>query len=102
MCRADAAVLAISVYFDSMSGQVEPPDPTVAFPAVPSWWAKKLIIAAAAGKGVMKCTIDGLRGFANCLSNLKVKGVIYGAGAPGLCREIPQCRKADQAGRNVG
>lgn len=82
MIEADVIVLATPVYFYAMDGQMK----TLIDRTLPRYTEIRnkdlyFIATAAAGKGAMERTIDGLRGFADCLPGAKVKGVVYGAGA---------------------
>lgn len=82
MVQADVIVLATPVYFYTMDGQMK----TLIDRTLPRYTeiAHKdfyFIAAAAADKGAMERTIDGFRGFTDCLPGAVVKGVIYGAGA---------------------
>lgn len=82
MVNADVIILATPVYFYSMDGQMKVMiDRTL--PRYTEINQKELyfIATAADGKGAMERTIDSLRGFADCLPDAKVKGVIYGANA---------------------
>lgn len=82
MIQADVIVLATPVYFYAMSGQMK----TMIDRTLPRYReiADKefyFIATAAAGRKFMERTIDGLRGFTDCLPGAKVKAVIYGEGA---------------------
>ena len=47
---------------------------------------------------MMERTIDGFRGFIDCLENPQEKGVIYGIGAwkVGEIKILPTCRKPER------
>ncbi|PKL24356.1 MAG: NADPH-dependent FMN reductase [Spirochaetae bacterium HGW-Spirochaetae-3] len=82
MVHADVIVLATPVYFYSMDGQMK----TLIDRTLPRYTEIKdkdlyFIVTAAAEKESMERTVDGLRGFSDCLPGSKVKGVVYGAGA---------------------
>ncbi|MGL5514492.1 MAG: flavodoxin family protein [Sporomusa sp.] len=82
MVKADVLVLATPVYFYTMNAQWK----TLIDRTLPRYTEIKnkdvyCIATAADEKGAMERTIDGLRGFTDCLPGAKVKGVIYGAGA---------------------
>lgn len=104
MCRADVIVLATPVYFYSMAGQVK-----TLIDRCLSCGSKLVgkefyfIATAAAGKDEMERTIDGLRGFTDCLPKSKVKGVIYGAGAwqLGDIQGNPAMQEAYRMGKSI-
>jgi len=82
MIEADIIVLATPVYFYSMDGQLK----TLIDRTLSRYTEIKnkdfyFIATAAVGKGAMERTIDGMKGFTDCLLGAKVKRVIYGAGA---------------------
>jgi multimeric flavodoxin WrbA len=82
MVDADLIVLSTPVYFYTMDGQLK----TMIDRTLPRYMDIKnkdfyFIATAAAGKGAMERTMDGLYGFTDCLPGAKVKGKIYGAGA---------------------
>lgn len=81
MVAADVIVLATPVYFYSMDGQMK----IMIDRTLPRYTeiADKdfyFIATAAAGKKAMERTMDGLRGFTDCLPGAKVKGLVYGEG----------------------
>ena len=61
------------------------------------------IATAADGKAAMERTVDGLRGYIECLPGAKEKGVIYGAGAwrLGDIQKNPAMQEAYQMGKNI-
>lgn len=82
LVEADIIVMATPVYFYTMDGQMK----TLIDRSLPRYLEIKdkdfyFIATAAAGKGAMERTIDGFRGFTDCLPGAQIKGVIYGAGA---------------------
>lgn len=82
LVNAEVIVLATPVYFYTMNGQMK----VMIDRTLPRYMEIKkkdfyFIATAAAGKRMMERTIDGLRGFTDCLPGAKVKGVVYGAGA---------------------
>ncbi|PKM75980.1 MAG: NADPH-dependent FMN reductase [Firmicutes bacterium HGW-Firmicutes-15] len=82
LVNAEVIVLATPVYFYSMDGQMK----VMIDRTLPRYKEIKkkdfyFIATAAASKKMMERTIDGLRGFTDCLPRAKVKGVVYGAGA---------------------
>ena len=62
-----------------------------------------LIATAADGKAAMERTIDGLRGYLECLPGAKEMGVIYGAGAwqLGDIQGNPAMEEAYQMGKRI-
>lgn len=84
MRAADVIVLATPVYFFTMNAQMKTMiDRTLSGTQKPGLENKDfyLIATAADGKAAMERTIDGLRGYLDCLPGAKEKGVVYGAGA---------------------
>jgi len=104
LVASDVIVLATPVYFYSMDGQMK----TLIDRTLPRYTdiANKdfyFIATAAAGQGLMERTIDGLRGFTDCLPGAKVKQVIYGSGAwkIGDIENTPAVRQAYETGKNL-
>ena len=62
-----------------------------------------IIAAAENDKGMMERTIDGFRGFLDCLENPQEKGVIYGIGAwkVGEIKDTPYMQEAYEMGKMV-
>ena len=62
-----------------------------------------LIATAADGKAAMERTIDGLRGYLDCLPGAREKGVVYGAGAwqLGDILKNPAMEEAYRMGFNI-
>lgn len=84
MRQADVIVLATPVYFYTMNAQLKTMiDRTLGGARTPGLENKEfhLIATAAAGKSAMERTIDGLRGYLECLPGAREMGVIYGEGA---------------------
>lgn len=84
MRKADVIVLATPVYFYTMCAQMKTMiDRTLGGAQRPGLENKMfyLIATAADGKAAMERTIDGMRGYLECLPGAKEMGVIYGAGA---------------------
>lgn len=84
MKASDVIVLATPVYFYTMSAQIKTMIDRTLGGAQTSGLENKefyLIATAADGKADMERTIDGIRGYLECLPGAKEKGVIYGAGA---------------------
>ncbi len=104
MLKADVIVLSTPVYFYTMDGQIK----TLIDRTLPRYTDIRnkdfyFIATAAAGKGAMERTIDGLLGFTDCLPGAKVKGVIYGAGAwqKGEIQGHKAMNEAYDMGKNV-
>lgn len=84
MKASDVIVLATPVYFYTMAAQLKTViDRTLGGAQTPGLENKAfyLIATAADGKAQMERTIDGLRGYLECLPGAREMGVIYGAGA---------------------
>lgn len=85
MINADVIVMATPVYFYTMNAQMK----TLIDRALPKYYTDikisgkdfYFIATAAEERAAMERTIDGLRGFTDCLPDAKIKGIIYGAGA---------------------
>ncbi len=104
MVEADVIVLATTVYFYSMAGQMKTLiDRCLSCGAKLANKEFYFIATAADGKAEMERTIDGLRGFTDCLPGAAVKGVIYGAGAwqLGDIQGSPAMEQAYQMGQSV-
>lgn len=106
MRRADVIVLSTPVYFYSMSAQMKTMiDRTLGGAQTPGLENKDfyLIATAAAGKSAMERTIDGLRGYLECLPGARERGVIYGAGAwqLGDIQDNPAMTEACELGRSI-
>ena len=61
------------------------------------------IVTAADGKAEMERTVEGLRGYIECLPNAKEAGIIYGdkAWQIGDIQKYPAMNKAYQMGMNI-
>lgn len=106
MREANVIVLATPVYFYTMCAQMKTMiDRTLGGAQMPGLENKEfyLIATAADGKTAMERTIDGLRGYIECLPGAKVMGVIYGAGAwqVGDIQKNPAMQEAYQMGKNI-
>jgi len=104
LVNAEVIVLATPVYFYSMDGQMK----VMIDRTLPRYMEIKkkdfyFIATAAASKKMMERTIDGLKGFTDCLPGAKVKGVVYGAGAwqLGDIQGNTAMDEAYQAGKNI-
>lgn len=106
MRSADVIVLATPVYFYTMSAQMKTMiDRTLGGAQKPGLENKEFyfIAAAADGKAAMERTVDGLRGYIECLPGAKEMGVIYGAGAwqLGDIHKNPAMQEACRMGKNI-
>lgn len=105
MASADVIVLATPVYYYSMTGQLK----TLIDRTLPRYYMNKIsgkdvycIVTAAEEKPALERTVDGLRGFVECLPNATLKGVIYGAGVyeKGEIKDKPAMEEAYLMGKN--
>lgn len=106
MRDADVIVLATPVYFYTMCAQMKTMiDRTLGGAQQPGLENKEfyLIATAADGKSAMERTVDGLRGYLECLPGAKEMGVIYGAGAwqLGDIQGNPAMQEAYQMGKSI-
>lgn len=105
MTRADVIVLATPVYFYSMNGQMK----ALIDRTLPVYTELKdkefyvILTAAEDDKKKMKPTIDGFRGFFDCLDNAQEKGILYGLGVwkKGEVKETEYMEKAYKMGLMV-
>ncbi|WP_419726469.1 flavodoxin family protein [Terrisporobacter petrolearius] len=83
MVDSDVIVIATPVYFYTMDGQVKTLiDRTVArYTEISNKEFYFIATAAVNNEKLMERTIDGFRGFTDCLDGAKEKGIIYGKGA---------------------
>lgn len=83
MIEADVIVMASPVYFYTMDAQVKTLiDRTFArYTEIKNKDFYIIITAADEGKELLERTIEGFRGFMDCLPEAKEKGIIYGTGA---------------------
>ena len=103
MVAADVIVMATPVYFYTMSAQMK----TLIDRCCGLYTKMKnkefyfIIAAAENDKGMMERTIDGFRGFLDCLENPQEKGVIYGIGAwkVGEIKDTPYLQEAYEMGK---
>lgn len=103
---ADVIVLATPVYFFTMNAQMKTMIDRTLGGAQKAGLENKefyLIATAADGKAAMERTIDGLRGYLECLPGAKEMGVIYGAGAwqLGDIQSSPAMQEAYQMGKSI-
>lgn len=106
MRDADVIVLATPVYFYTMCAQMKTViDRTLGGAQRPGLENKEfyLIATAADGKEAMERTVDGLRGYLECLPGAKEMGVIYGSGAwqMGDIQGSPAMQEAYRMGKNI-
>lgn len=106
MRNADVIVLATPVYFYTMCAQMKTMIDRTLGGAQQTGLENKefyLIATAADGKAAMERTVDGLRGYLECLPGAKEMGVIYGAGAwqLGDILKNPAMQEAYQMGKNI-
>lgn len=106
MRSADVIVLATPVYFYTMCAQMKTMIDRTLGGAQKAGLENKefyLIATAADGKAAMERTIDGLRGYLECLPGAKEMGVIYGAGAwqLGDIQNNPAMQEAYQMGKSI-
>ena len=97
-------MLATPVYFYSIAGQVKTLiDRCLSCGAKLTDKEFYFIATAADQKAAMERTIDGLRGFTDCLPGARVQGVIYGAGAwqLGDIQGNPAMAQAYAMGKNI-
>lgn len=104
--KANVIVLATPVYFYTMCAQMKTMIDRTLGGAQKSGLENKefyLIATAADGKAEMERTVDGLRGYLECLPEAKEMGVIYGAGAwqLGDIQRNPAMQEAYQMGKNI-
>lgn len=104
MIKAEVIVMATPVYFYTMDGQMK----TLIDRTLPRYTQITnkefyFIATAAAGERAMERTIDGFRGFTDCLSGAEIKGIIYGSGAwnKGEILNSPKMTEAYNMGLNV-
>lgn len=106
MKASDVIVLATPVYFYTMDAQLKTMiDRTLGGAQTPGLENKEfyLIVTAADGKAEMERTIDGIRGYLECLPGSIENGVIYGAGAwqLGDIRRSPAMQEAYEMGKSI-
>lgn len=105
MIKADVIVMATPVYFYTMSAQMK----TLIDRCCARYLEMKgkefyfIISAAEESIPMMERTIDGFRGFLDCLEGPVEKGVVYGVGAwrSGEIEGKPSMEEAYEMGRNV-
>jgi multimeric flavodoxin WrbA len=102
---ADVIVMATPVYFYSMSAQMKTLiDRTCAgYTRISNKELYFIVSAADPNHGAMERTLEGFRGFTDCLNNPVEKGVIYGTGAwnVGEIKNKPAMKQAYEAGLHL-
>ena len=105
MLAADVIVMGTPVYFYAMSAQMKMMIDRCCGPYTEMKNKEFYFIIAAAenDKSMMERTIDGFRGFLDCLENPQEKGVIYGIGAwkVGEIKDTPYLQEAYEMGKLV-
>lgn len=105
MLAADVIVLATPVYFYSMSGQMKTfIDRTVArYEELKNKEFYFILAAAETEKPAMERTVEGFRGFLDCLDGAVEKGTIYGLNAwqAGEIKSTPAMAEARKMGAAV-
>ena len=107
MVSADVIVLATPVYYYSMNGQMK----TLIDRTLPRYYTVVkisgkdfyFIVTAAEDKNTMERTVDGLRGFTECLPEANIKGIIYGANTweHGNIQGSTAMQEAYEAGKQI-
>ena len=105
MIAADVIVMATPVYFYTMSGQMKIMiDRCCArYTEITNKEFYFIIAAAENDKAMMERTIDGFRGFLDCLEGPLEKGTVYGIGAwkVGEIKDTPYMQEAYNMGKMV-
>lgn len=105
MLAADVIVLSSPIYFYSISAQLK----TVIDRTVARWLEFRdkefyyIMTAAEDTDTVMDCTLECMRGLAECLDGSVEKGVIYGKGAyeKGEIVNLPAMQEAYEMGKSI-
>ena len=105
MIAADVIVMATPVYFYTMCGQMKIMiDRCCArYTEITNKEFYFIIAAAEDNKAMMERTIDGFRGFLDCLEGPQEKGTVYGIGAwkVGEIKDTPYMQEAYNMGKMV-
>ena len=105
MIDADVIVMSTPVYFYTMDGQMKTLiDRTVArYTEIANKEFYFIATAAVNNEKLMERTIDGFRGFTDCLDGAKEKGIIYGKGAweVGEIKGTKAIKEAYEMGKTV-
>jgi len=105
MIDADVLVMATPVYFYNMNAQMKTLIDRVyaRFREVKNKDIYFIVTAMDERKQAMEKTIEGFRGFTDCLQSIKEKGIIYGTGAwqKGEIKDLPAIKESFEMGRNL-
>ena len=105
MIAADVIVMATPVYFYTMCGQMKIMiDRCCArYTEITNKEFYFIIAAAENDKAMMERTIDGFRGFLDCLEGPQERGTVYGIGAwkVGEIKDTPYMQEAYKMGKMV-
>lgn len=105
MIAADVIVMATPVYFYTMSAQMKTLIDRTCARYLEIRNKEFYFIVAAAENDIpsMERTIDGFRGFLDCLEGAEEKGVVYGVGAwkIGEIADKPAMREAYEMGKSI-
>lgn len=105
MVSADVIVMSTPVYFYAMNGQMKTLiDRTCArYQEINNKEFYFIVAAADTSKKAMQRTIEEFRGFTDCLTEPREKGVIYGTGAwnIGDIKDMPVMQEAYLMGKTI-
>ncbi len=105
MIEADVIVMATPVYFYTMDAQMKTLIDRTCSRYTEIVNKEFYFIATAADntKGALERTIEGFRGFTDCLSGAKEKGIIYGLGVwhKGEINDNKALQEAFEMGKNI-
>lgn len=105
MIQADVIVMASPVYFYTMNAQMKTLiDRTCArYTEINNKEFYYIITAAESDLKLMERTIEGFRGFTDCLEGAKEMGIIYGVGVwkIGEIKDMPVMKEAYEMGKAV-
>lgn len=105
MIDADVIVMATPVYFYSMCAQMKTFIDRCCSRYTDIKGKELYFIVTAADSNIpaMERTIEGFRGFLDCLENAHEKGIIYGVGAwqIGEIKATPAIQQAYETGKNI-
>lgn len=105
MTEADVIVLSTPVYFYTMCGQMKTfiDRLCAGYTNLNNKEFYFIATAADSSKANMEITIEGFRGFTDCLNNPTEKGIVYGTGAwkVGEIKTTPAMQQAYNMGKEV-
>lgn len=105
MCRADVIVMATPVYFYTMDAQMKTLiDRTCSrYTEIRDKAFYFIVTAADNSHAAMERTLEGFRGFTDCLDGAKEQGILYGTGAwrVGEIKSTPAMQQAYEMGKSV-